>query len=234
MPDFILTAENISAPGSLTATKRDIGMDNPTVDIQNATLEAIKSQALLHTFYSRADLLDLFEQKDSAGLRLYPAFDSNDNFSTLVVATNSLRVDIVSGDTSKCFVAEASLTAARLTQAEGIQMVDRVSAHIQQIDNDMRNLIPLANAPRSVNENNYFKVFFSKPDIIKLLGTDASGVRFYTSKIRFNDRQRNYTTLTAVAVNDSGEENSTGLLSALPCPPNCGGGYTGDKVIPLA
>ncbi|MBK9491335.1 MAG: hypothetical protein IPO07_22995 [Haliscomenobacter sp.] len=97
---------------------------------------------------------------------------------------------------------------------------------------DSSDLIPFATAATSTDQtsSNYSKVFFTSTDMMRLLGSDAVGIRFYTSKIKFSNRgQRTFPTLTAVALSSTDVESSIGLLSALPCPPNCGGGYVGDS-----
>lgn len=233
MLDIIINS-NRPAPRALTAVDRNIGLDNPTLDMNQAGLTDIKANHLLKIDYTRADLLELLGQEDCTGLRIYPAFDSNGNFSMLAVATNSSRVDIVSGDTSKCFVAQDGQPATRLTQAEATNMIKDVRAHIMANSNDSSNFIPFAVATTSTDQtsSNYSKVFFTSTDMMRLLGSDsdAVGIRFYTSKIKFSNRgQRTFPTLTAVALSSPDVESSSGLLSALPCPPNCGGGYVGDS-----
>lgn len=231
MSDFIINT-NRPAPRALTALDRTIGLENPTLDIDQAGLTDIKANHLLKIDFTRADLLALLRQEDCAGLRIYPAFDSNGNFSMLAVATDSSRVDIVSGDTSKCFVAQDGKPATRLTQTEATNMIQDVKAHIMANSKDSSDLIPFATAATSTDQtsSNYSKVFFTSTDMMRLLGSDAVGIRFYTSKIKFSNRgQRTFPTLTAVALSSTDVESSIGLLSALPCPPNCGGGYVGDS-----
>ena len=231
MSDIIINT-NRPAPRALTALDRTIGLENPTLDIDQAGLTDIKANHLLKIDFTRADLLALLRQEDCAGLRIYPAFDSNGNFSMLAVATDSSRVDIVSGDTSKCFVAQDGQPATRLTQAEATNMIQDVKAHIMANSKDSSDLIPFATATTSTDQtsSNYSKVFFTSTDMMRLLGSDAVGIRFYTSKIKFSNRgQRTFPTLTAVALSSTDVVSSIGLLSALPCPPNCGGGYVGDS-----
>lgn len=224
MSDFLLTLD-LAAPGRLTVEDRTIGLDQRTRDIDQDELASIRGSSLFSTFYTREDLLDLFNQPDSEGIRIYPAIDSSGVISTLAVATDAGRVDIVKGDESKCFVSNGFATASRLTQAEGVEVVASYNEHLRRNEGDLAFAL---GGPRRLTRLNYSKVFFTKKDILDLMSNDSKGIRFYTTRIKFNDSGRKFfPTLTAVAVDNNEIENSSALLSALPCPPNCGGGYTG-------
>ena len=225
MEEFIALVD-VPAPGMLTLANRNVGLNHPSFDLAQDQTESIKSNAKFSTFYKSEDLHDLFNQEDSAGIRIYPAFDAENNLSTLAVATNSHRMDIVRGNSSKCFISNGLNDATRVTEQEGVEQLDRIKQHIQANVSDH---VPFSIAPRGVNRIvNYAKVFFTKADIMNLLGENTKGIRFYTSRIKFNDQTGTFPTLAAVSVDQNDVESPIALLSALPCPPNCGGGYTGD------
>lgn len=229
MSNFLLSLD-VATPGSLTLVDRTVGLDQRNKEIDQNDLASIRSNALFETFYTREDLLDLLNQPDSAGIRIYPALDPNGRATTLAVATNSKRADIVKGDRSKCFVSNGFDPASRITEKQGIDVVAKYNEHLFRTAGDLGFALG-GRSSRRLSLVNYSKVFFTSGDILGLMSADSKGVRFYTTQIKFNDSgRRSFPTLTAVEVNNNEVENSIALLSALPCPPNCGGGYTGETL----
>jgi hypothetical protein len=195
--------------------------------ISEEEMTSIRDNALQKTFYTREDLDELLAQPDSQGIRIYPVIDLNGNISTLAVATDSERNDMVKGVHHPCFVSNGFAPASKLSEEEGGKAVNRYDAHLVDTPGELGFALTEQRS-RELTDPNYSKVFFTRKDIKALLGDDSKGIRFYTTKIKFNNRSRSVPTLTAVSVNSNEEENSTALMSALPCPPNCGGGYVGE------
>ena len=223
MSEFVFRIQSSSTEAATIAT---------SIAIEQADCQRIKSSALLSTFFRRADLEELLAQSGAKGLRFYPALDLNGSFSLLAVATNILKRDIVSGDTSKCFVSEGALPATRATQQQGVALLGKVNGQIAQaIESGASGSMPLLAAAALAGSNrNYAKVFFDRATLENLLADQAVGIRFFSSRIVFGDKPNSFSTLAAVTVHASGEEGTGGVLSALPCPPDCGGGgYTDDN-----
>lgn len=227
MSDFLISFD-FPAPGPLTTDEREVGLNQRNKVINQDELTSIRNTALLKTFYTREDLLALLAQSDSNGIRIYPVI-VNGNISTLAVATDSERNDMVKG-AGPCFISNGFEPASRLTKEQGEEAVVRYNEHLVGTPGDLGFALRESRS-RKPSIVNYSKVFFTSQDITNLMDSDSKGIHFYTTKIRFNDRSRSVPTLTAVEVNSNGEESSTALMSALPCPPNCGGGYIGEATV---
>lgn len=221
MSEFVFNAEaaTISAP------------DASVVSLESADFQNIKSTARLSVFYRREDIMELLSQPGCRGIRFYPALNGNNEFSTLAVGTNGQKRDIVSGDTSKCFVSEGTLPATRVTQSRGLALIGQVNQHIAQAVREGRaNTTPLAASSTFSTAKSYSKVLFTSAALESMLADGASGIRFFSSRVAFDNDGNSFSTLAAVAVNASGTESSDGVMSLLPCPPDCGGGgYTDDN-----
>lgn len=224
MSDFLFNS-NFPAPGRLIAGKEDADLDRAKEDIDQNDLPSIRDNALMKTFYTHEDLKTLLAQPDCEGIRIYPVIDQNGNLSTLAVATNSKRIDMVKELAKPCFVSNGFEPASKISEDEGREAVGKYNEHLVNAPGDLGFALTQQRS-RELTSSNFSKVFFTSSDINTLLGDDSKGIRFYTTKIKFSNRSRPVPTLTAVRVNTNNEEeSSTALMSALPCPPNCGGGY---------
>ena len=224
MSDFLISFD-FPAPGPLTTDEREVGLNQHNKLISQDELTSIRDNALLKTFYTREDLNKLLAQPDCEGIRIYPV-NLAGKISTLAVATDSKRNDIVEG-AGPCFVSNGFEPASRLSKEQGEEAVDKYNEHLVNTPGELGFALRKTDSMKPTIVN-YSKVFFTSKDIANLMDSDSKGILFYTTKIRFNDRSRSIPTLTAVRVNSNGEESSTALMSALPCPPNCGGGYIGE------
>lgn len=216
--------------------ERSMGIieSRPTFDeaikLEPTHLQSIKSSARLSAFFSSADLKDLMNIANCRGLRIYPAFDVNGNFSLLAVAADFSKNDLVEQDEFPCFVSEGNTSASRLTKQQGVDVLQKVHDRFTQVRDISAASAPLAIRTVANGTRNYSKVLFSKETINSLLSNDAAGVRFFSTQINFDEGGDSFNTLAAVRVNTNGEDMNTATLSALPCPPNCGGGsYTDDR-----
>jgi hypothetical protein len=228
-------AEFIFKVPAAANAERSMGiLESPTFDeaikLEPTHVESIKTTARLSAFFSSADLKDLMNTANCEGLRIYPAFDVNDNFSLLAVATDVRKNDLVEHDEFPCFVSEGTTSASRLTKQQGVAVLKKVKDRFTQVRDISAASAPLAIRPTITGTRNYSKVFFSKETMNSLLSNDAMGIRFFSTQINFDEESPSFNTLAAVRVNASGEDGNTAMLSALPCPPNCGGGsYTDDR-----
>lgn len=226
MSDFLISFD-FPAPGPLTKSDRNVGMRQHNKLISQDELTSIRNNALHKTFYTREDLQELLNQPDSMGIRIYPVIDSDGNLSTLAVATDSKRNDIVSGD-KPCFVSKGFELASRISEEGGREAVAKYMKRLVENPEGLAFASRVGRLGES-SIDTFSKVFFTSTDIENLMRSDSKGIHFYTTKIRFkddiDDSSSFIPTLTAVRVNSDGEESSAGLMSALPCPPNCGGGY---------
>jgi hypothetical protein len=182
--------------------------------------QQIKSTALLSAFFSRNDLAGLLAQQNCMGLRLYPAFDSAGQFSLLAIAIDFDSSDIA----SYCLVAEGQGGAHRLTVEQAVGMLGEVQNVMQQAAQEGRGVSTPLFAESGAEGALYAKAAFKSGDINSLLDSGAAGIRFFSTRIIFNAGDQSFSTLAAVGVDASGRESGEGLVSTLPCPPNCGGG----------
>lgn len=248
MPDFLLQS-GLPAPSSMRAVPAGT---QETVSVPANALSNIQADPSIKVFFHKEDLNELFNQvnennESSEGLRFYPSFAvdvdkttgnvqfDERSFSLLVVGTTINRDDIVSFDASinKCFVARPNQHSQNVGRREAFNMMLSLD---QKLKNDLNKL----DLPFSLGQNlsprgkSYAKVYFSKKTISVLLkALNVIGINFYSARISFNGSTNTFPTLVAVAVDDSGSElSSTATMSALPCPPDCGGGSYTDAVDP--
>lgn len=231
MPDFVIN-HNASALDTLD-----------TIEIRGDDYQLLRSSAVVSAFFRRADLLELFNQTGCQGLRVYPALNaagvaalgggglttSNvaDKFSMLAVGTTADRTDIVSGDSSLCFVAEAGAPASRFTEQKSRELVSSTRALIRQLVSDgMAQQAPFqGDSTRSTS-----KAFFHRSTLEALLPDGASGLRFFSTRILFEGRTIPIGTLMAATELTPNAFGDHGVASALPCPPRCpGGAYVDDE-----
>ncbi|MEL6943703.1 MAG: hypothetical protein AAFO82_13635, partial [Bacteroidota bacterium] len=202
-------------------------------------IDKVKANALLNVFFHKDDLEELLDQPGCVALRFYPAFDDNDKPSLLAVAINTKGDDMVKKfdssrtEEDKCFISRGVLREARnIPVVDGDRMIRRIGNMIEAAGNEAvarEQAFPFAN-PNSGRGGSFAKAVFESSVIRGMLTDDVKGVRFYTTKIEYNDDDLKYKTLAAAKVNNDDMENNV-VMSALPCPPNCaGGGYAGNGI----
>ena len=147
----------------------------------------------------------------------------------LAVGTTATRTDIVSGDTSLCFVAEvgADARASRFTEQKARELVLSTRALISQLlSGDLEPQAPF----RGDSSRGTSKAFFHRSTLEALLPDGALGLRFFSTRILFDGRTIPIGTLMAVTELTPNAFGSHGVVSALPCPPHCpGGSYVDDE-----
>ncbi len=235
MSDLIFDA-NIPTPAIALA---DVdGQTKNANFIPISTKEAIlfRTNSLMRIFFRKEDLLNLLNQEHCAGLRFYPAFDKSGEPSLLAVGLNAKREDLVRNiipsrkSEDKCFISEGEMPATNIPVKDGEQILKTISNMIKLAKKsgaDKEKIFPLVNT--SSSQQTFSKVMFTTNSLESLLkDKEVDGIYFYTNKIKFSDKEDVFKTLGAVA-RKNGEEGDM-LLSALPCPPHCGGnGYVGGE-----
>jgi len=242
MSDLIINT-SIFKP-SPTIEINQLSAESTIIQLDNTQSQLIRSNHLMNVFFRKPDLEELLAQDNCVGLRFYPAFNLNGNPSLLAVAINNQRQDLVenvvpshtTGD--KCFISQGrSVGAINIPVSDGDSMILTIG---NMIDNAKNNNIisdiafPLANTS-NINRS-YAKVVFTRTSIENMLSEDdVEGIEFFTTKMQFSDTNdsNNYKTLAAAPVlSNNATSTSNMTLSALPCPPYCGGrGYRGNEAV---
>lgn len=213
MPDFIVSLNSHLS-------------DAPeTFQISGSDYNTLKSSALVSAYFRRADLSDLLRQDGCEGLRFYVALNKNDDLSVLTVGSTSLHGnDMLSNHTSSCFVSEEEGPASLFNEQGAIDLISRAHGLIRTaVKSQMEEETPFQVGEGSAKTRSIAKVFFYKDTLESLLPDNALGIRFFSNRIRFEGDPTPYSTLTAVTVSGAAEESNHGVVSALPCPPHCGG-----------
>lgn len=213
MPDFVIALDSPSwsAPN--------------TFQIRGTDYDTLKSSALVSAYFRREDLSDLLRQDGCEGLRFYVALNKNDDLSVLAVGSTGLHGDdMLSNHTSSCFVSEEEGPASLFNEQGAIDLISRAHGLIKEaIKSHMDEETPFQIGEGSAKTRSIAKVFFYKDTLESLLPDNALGIRFFSNRIRFEGDPTPYSTLTAVTVSGAAEESNHGVVSALPCPPHCGG-----------
>ncbi|HMQ47716.1 MAG TPA: hypothetical protein PKA00_09685 [Saprospiraceae bacterium] len=246
---------------TFTAPPLTAGQDKPESHLldQN-TINGIKDalsrdestgKSVLKAFFSKVDLNSLLNPPVPipttpnpqpaasmvGGLRFYPGMNSLQVPSLQAIASTTERADLVFGSNYSVILAESDGSAN--TTGSSILNQDQCVAKLEEYRDKVKDSqlngsaeMPLSRTPSTDMPRNYSKIFFQRTAIENLLNTaNASGIRFYEAIIDFNDGKEKVSTLAAVAVDQNGNDLDNAVLSALPCPPDCGGGgYTDDNL----
>lgn len=197
--------------------------------------------SVLKAFFSKADLESLLNPQIPTasqmvgGLRFYPGLTRQTQPSLQVISSTEQRADLVLGTVYSVILSESdnlTVSSRVLDQAQCVAMLETYRDKVRDSQQNGSTKMPLSRTPTTDMPRNYSKVFFLRTDIENLLNSaSASGVRLYEVEIDFNDGSAKVSTLAAIAVDQNGDDLDIGVLSALPCPPDCGGGgYTDDDL----
>jgi len=176
--------------------------------IDGEELESIVNNARLSIYFSSEQLKSFLIDEAAWGILLSPSLDQNQALAITAGRVDSFRGKIVEFEAGH---------ESNPKQQEAIHF------ETPETKNALEDLL-------SNNQWLFRKAFFDGSAISPLIES-SEGLWFHTTVISVGERK--YFTLTAAPPMDaSSNASNSGILSLLPCPPNCGGGgtYRNDEI----
>lgn len=231
MADFIFNSP-FAAPLNFLADFDPVTTNPNFIELSTTDAASVRNNALLSVFFHQNDIRSLLNQTDGVGIRLYPILDSNNKHSLLATGIHISGSDLIKSflpnktTEDLCLVSEGTSSPASNTPVPvAAQMIQDLEANVKNTTGDKEAVTPMANTATALNSA-IAKAAFTSGAINNLLAGNPVGLRFYTVKIRFANVLSQEVKTLAVEAEGGG---SNMVISALPCPPNCGGGgYTND------
>lgn len=194
-----------SLVGSNTSSIRNL------LTVHGEALESIINNARLSIYFSAEQLQQLLADNDVWGFLLYPSLDENGQLNMNAAGVHSMLGSVIESTEER---------ESNPKQQESLQFeTPETKAALEDLLNNGQWL--------------FAKAYFDRAEIDPLI-TTSEGLWFHTSVISFEDKSapNQFFTLTAVAQSTGGSNGSNiGIMSLLPCPPNCGNGaYRNDNL----